>query len=457
MLKKSALIFVITVLFSFGGGLIYQSFQIFAATCPAATDTGVYYDPVQKRCDSAHGAVGYNVNGLQYTCGADGSIACPDGSTNGTQGNTCVYYDPVSKNCNSGTGGQGYNPASGCKWRNGYSTKVLCPGITGSPVLELPLYVHVNGATAQNPVNIEINDNGYGYTNHTTDASGNITLTSFSGDTITIAPGSNPNYTVTPGTITTFINTNWGCGRQSSSPCTFTATSTGVTPSVSPSVSPTGGPTATISLVVGLPGIGFNAVGGVAPKHLTRPVTIDLYNATVANPSGPGTTALGTGTGTITYDSGSDNNAGYFVGTIPNVSLPSTPPANNQYKILVKIPQDLYTLATNTDSTQIFTLTAGGSATTLPFTMYAGNVAIVGGGLNHLGLDDYNILLSCYGSNATSSNCPVKPANTTDLNPADLNDDGVVDIVDLNIFLRSLYQLQQLQPSPCVGITCTGF
>ncbi len=220
------------------------------------------------------------------------------------------------------------------------------------------------------------------------------------------------------------------------------------------------GNTASLKLVVGLPGIGFDATGGVTPHHMTRKVTVELYGASVANPSGPGTTPLTTSPGTISYDSGSDNNAGYFTGTV-NVQIPTTPAANNAYQVLVKIPQYLYQLAVNvapadTSLPNVFVLTKGASATTSPFILHAGDVAVTSGEANKLDLEDYTILLGCYGQNTNSSSCLVKPANSTDLNPADLNDDGVVDIVDLNIWTRSLSDLQQGQSTSCTGLTCQG-
>lgn len=222
----------------------------------------------------------------------------------------------------------------------------------------------------------------------------------------------------------------------------------------SPGSGTTSSGTASITLVVGLPGIGFNGPVGVLPKHLTRNVTIELYDATVTNPSGPGTHALATAQGSISFDSKNDNNAGYFVSTQPiAIPLPTTPAANNQYEILVKIPQDAFQLATNTDGTHVFTLTTGGSVTTKPFVMTAGDVAITNGGTNHINLDDYTVMLGCYGGNTS---CLVKGSSATDINLADLNDDGAVDIVDLNIWLRSLNQLQLAQAPGCSTGDCQG-
>lgn len=236
-----------------------------------------------------------------------------------------------------------------------------------------------------------------------------------------------------------------GCGEPNVTPST--------SPSPSPSPSPSSGPnTVAFKLIVGLPGIGYNGPVGVTPKHNTRSVTVTLYAAGVAQPSGPGTTPLTTPTtGKLTYDSGSDNNAGYFVGTL-QVALPAKAPANNAYEILVQIPQYLYKLAVNAvDSTTTFPLTAGGSATSAPLIpLYPGDVAVANGGQNHFTGDDYTVMLNCFNN---ASSCPT----TTDGIPlADLDDNGTINIIDLNLWLRSLYQLQQAQAPGCSSADCQG-
>lgn len=214
------------------------------------------------------------------------------------------------------------------------------------------------------------------------------------------------------------------------------------------------GPTATLNLVVGLPGIGYNGPAGVTPSHSTRSVTIQLYGGTVVNPSGPGTTPLSTTQGTITYDSSSDANAGYFTGTI-QVSLPSTPAANNQYEILVEVPQYLFQMAsdpTNTNTPHVFTLTSGSTATTSPLILFPGDAVVANGGKNILNIDDYTQILNCFHNN---SSCPTTPDG---IPYADFDDNGSITIVDLNLFVRSLFGLQQLQVQPpaCTGLSCQG-
>lgn len=230
-----------------------------------------------------------------------------------------------------------------------------------------------------------------------------------------------------------------------------TASTAKPTPTNTPGTTP-GQSSTTLKLILGLPGIGFNAVGGAAPKHLTRSITVQLYDSTVTNPSGPGTHALASSTGTVTYDNSSDNNAGYFVGNI-TLHLPSTPAANNKYKVLVEVPQYLYKLAVNAaDGTQTFTIENGSLITAPPLLLLPGDAQAASGGKNLLDIDDYTQLLSCFHD---ASSC----ATTADGIPvADLDDNGSIDIVDLNLFIRSLFQLQQIQADPpiCNGLSCQG-
>jgi hypothetical protein len=80
----------------------------------------------------------------------------------------------------------------------------------------------------------------------------------------------------------------------------------------------------------------------------------------------------------------------------------------------------------------IITITQG-QTTILPLT------ALVAGNTNNdtqLDITDYNMLISCFGGKYTASSCL---APNTPLSPgADLNDDGVVDGGDYNLFLREL-------------------
>ena len=228
----------------------------------------------------------------------------------------------------------------------------------------------------------------------------------------------------------------------------FVKASSGSTPTP-----PSGSGSTSIKVIVGLPGIGSS---GNPPQHTTRPVTVELYAPSVTNPGGPGTSPIKTATGTLTYDNGSDNNAGYFVSNTP---IGFSGLASGNYQILVKVPQMLYTLAVNaanTDTPHVFTLNANTTTTLDPLVLTSGDVAITSGQLNHLNISDYNLLLSCYGSKAGSSSCPVNGQGPNGINLADLNDDGQVTIVDLNIWLRSLLLLQTNNAQGCSTGDCQG-
>lgn len=232
-----------------------------------------------------------------------------------------------------------------------------------------------------------------------------------------------------------------------------TNTSVPAAPTNTPIPSPISTPTTQIKVVLGLPGIGYS--GGV-PQHTTRPVTVELYSPTVASPGGPGTTPIQTATGTVLYDNGSDNNAGYFVTNSP-VSFTNLP--SGDYQILVKVPQYLYKLAINaqnTDNNHVFTLNGNTTTVLDPVVLPSGDVAVTSGQLNHLNILDYNILLSCYGDKGSTSSCAVRTAGSGGTNLADLNDDGSIGIVDLNIWLRSLKDLQTSNAPGCDTGDCQG-
>lgn len=238
------------------------------------------------------------------------------------------------------------------------------------------------------------------------------------------------------------------CGNPGAGPSPSVSPS--VSPSPSPSPSPSSGPVR-ITLIIGLPGIGYNGQLGVLPKHLSRSITVVLYDAQTKNPSGPGTQALATAKGIVWYDSSSDTNSGYFVSKVPvSITLPTTPPANNVYEVLVQMPQYLYKLAVNTDETTTFTLQPADNFTINPLILIPGAVNTANGQTNHINAAGFTTIISCI-QNAAS--CP----KTTDGIPyADLNDNGAIDIIDLNLWLRSLSQLQQAHAPGCSVADCQG-
>lgn len=116
--------------------------------------------------------------------------------------------------------------------------------------------------------------------------------------------------------------------------------------------------------------------------------------------------------GQVTYVSSSQN----FLGTIsiPNLS-------NGQYLVTVKLDGFL-----RKQISGIVRVTHG-QTVALPA------ISVVNGDINNdnqLDIQDYNILLSCFGSKFTTSFCLNKRG--------DLDDDGIVDGADYNLFLREL-------------------
>ena len=212
---------------------------------------------------------------------------------------------------------------------------------------------------------------------------------------------------------------------------------------------PSAPPTVSLSVVLGLPGIGYN---GNAPVHTKRTATIELYDPSVTNPGGPGTKPLASQAITLEYQT-TGNSAGYFAAQSQTFTLPSNPQSGNNYQILVKVPQFLYKLetsGTNASNPTIFTLSPSASVTLPILYMDPGDLVTANGGANLLNLDDYTQLKTCFGS---SSSCPT----TTDGIPvADLNDDGSVSIVDFNIMLRSLANFINNESSHCNGLECQG-
>lgn len=236
------------------------------------------------------------------------------------------------------------------------------------------------------------------------------------------------------------------CGVPGASAC---PTAASPTPTIPPTPSST-----SLTLVLGLPGIGkITGVVGVLPKHLTRTATVELYDAAVTNPSGPGTAPLATKVATVTYDNGTDNNVGYFVSSPITIPLPANPPANNEYEILVKVPQYLYRLAlpvvpVDQNNPHAFLIQSSSSVTTSPLNLFPGDIVST----NSMGNDDYTQIKTCFDS-ISDSTCQKTPDGIL---YTDLDDNGVVDIVDFNLWTRSLFQLQQAQPPVCTGLTCQG-
>lgn len=189
------------------------------------------------------------------------------------------------------------------------------------------------------------------------------------------------------------------------------------TPTIAPTVSlapttPGGSGATTFSITTLLHGLGSggdnpnpSSAGNTNPSHPQRPVTVSVFDGT--------NTKVGTGQGTVAYNSSGGN----FTGSVNVAGLSAG-------KDLITIKVDGF-LAKQVPG--IITINPG-TTMTLP------SVTLVNGDINNDGqidLLDYNALVSCYGSKQTSTSC-------LNAQGADINDDGLVNGGDYNLFLREL-------------------
>lgn len=207
-----------------------------------------------------------------------------------------------------------------------------------------------------------------------------------------------------------------GWGYPGTGGGTITVTST-ITPSITPVTTLT--PTITISntngitfLVTicphGLGNCGDNVSphgGNVSPKHTTRMFTIQVFNGT--------NQLVKTIQGTITYNSTNQNFQG-------NISAGTISPGS--YFVSAKIDGFLATRIPG-----FLTISQNKQVTLNPLSLVTGDI----NNDNQLDISDYNLIVSCFGSKATTASCQHKDA-------ADINDDGKTDAVDYNLFLREL-------------------
>lgn len=108
---------------------------------------------------------------------------------------------------------------------------------------------------------------------------------------------------------------------------------------------------------------------------------------------------------------------GIFKSTVNMPRIPS-----GDYIVKVKVPNYLGRLITN-----ILTVTNNKNYTLPLVTLFPGDV----NDDNVLNILDYNSIVACFGNRQTSSTCENKVKS-------DLNDDGRIDGVDINLFVRSL-------------------
>lgn len=168
-----------------------------------------------------------------------------------------------------------------------------------------------------------------------------------------------------------------------------------------------------------------NSLSNKNPQHPQRNVDIQVFNTN--------NQAVASSSAALTYDS----STGTFVGAI---GLPSTVPSG-EYSI--KVQTDRYLRKLIPSIQQII----ANQATTVP------EVRLIAGDTNNdntLSALDYNALLDCgYGElnplpmndpNSTfhSQNCQAHDQANAPVEDVDLNDDGIINSTDFNLFLREL-------------------
>lgn len=190
-------------------------------------------------------------------------------------------------------------------------------------------------------------------------------------------------------------------------------------PSISPTIQPstTSGNTTSISLTIcphGLGNCGDNtnpsSQGNTTPKHSTRIVTVIFKN--LAN------IPVATESGTVTYVPASQS----FQGILDVPNLPS-----GQYLITIRTNGFL-----GKQLPTITTITPGASLQLPEAFLTSGD----SDNNNQLTILDYQALLSCFDTKVHDPSCiaPITDQNSG----ADINDDGIVDGVDYNIFIREI-------------------
>jgi len=187
----------------------------------------------------------------------------------------------------------------------------------------------------------------------------------------------------------------------------------------------TGGGKTTITIHVFLHGIGRGgdrkdpqSIGNNNPINKTRTATVSLYddyNNFVVKKDDV----------TIHFDSSAGNFSGSF--TLDNI------PTGN-YSVIVKTRGFL---SRQVGSPQF--ITNGQTNSLDPVTLQNGDLK----NTDVINIEDYNMLVGCFGSRGTSPGC-------LDKNAADINNDGVVDGVDFNLFLRefAIKEGDVLSPMP---------
>lgn len=150
--------------------------------------------------------------------------------------------------------------------------------------------------------------------------------------------------------------------------------------------------------------------GNFLLKHITRNVLLTFYDST----NKPVTTVPGS----IMYNSSSKN----FQGTLSSSTL-----ATGQYTVILTMNGYL-----GKQFPGIIGITQGQTITLPEISLITGDI----NNDNQLNILDYNAIISCFGLKAATNVCtnPITAQNPG----ADLNDDGVIDGIDYNLFIREI-------------------
>lgn len=170
------------------------------------------------------------------------------------------------------------------------------------------------------------------------------------------------------------------------------------TAAITPITTPGAG--ANISLKLSLPGIGAGAGGNNTPKQPTRTATVTLFDSNGQ--------AVSTQSAGVSYENG------VYHGMVPMGTLSA-----GSYEAKVRMGNTLWRRVPG-----IIAVSGGTEVINTP------SIDLIPGDLsrkNTIDLLDYNAVVACY-----QGTCP----NDTKVQ-ADFNDDGVVDLKDLNILLRA--------------------
>lgn len=215
-------------------------------------------------------------------------------------------------------------------------------------------------------------------------------------------------------------------------PTTTTSPSPSISPSVSPSISPT--PHTFLNIALRLPGIGIS--GNLSPQHTTRTTHLTIYKDT-DDATQPNVAPLYSATNvTLTYDP----NSGYFKNTHLDIG---TNLITGNYQVFIKAPSYLRKVVSSGSSittNPTVTITEKTTNTLPSITAIPGDTAPI---YNVMDASDFYAIVSCYGSKSSTSTCAAGSQIT------DLNDDGKIDGVDLNLWLIGMQTL--LQASNATG------